>query len=564
MARQIHNDIVRYIVLIIWMGINIFLFAKTYYDLTTTKENMYLNKLVKFGLALARAPAAVLNFNCMLILLTMCRNLLSFIRGTFKCSTSVLRLLDKNISFHKYIAYMICLQTVIHCVAHIFNVEFLIMAWSKGGIYSKLCQLDDSGNETYINPIRDPKANPIAVLWTLAAGVTGAVITLALILMISSSTELIRRSYFEVFWYNHHYFVIFYIGLVIHGIQGVIRYQSNVDEHDPEVCMDPKLWFKHKKCMKPPKFVPFGMNTWKWIVGPMFLIVVERLIRLYRSKQPIQIIKVVKHPSNVIQIKMKKKGFKQEAGQYIFLQCPAISRLEWHPFTLTSAPEEECFSVHIRLVGDWTRSLAKLCGCDGYELLNVDDMPKLAVDGPFGTSSEDVFHPKYSVCVLVGAGIGVTPFASILKSIWYRHSKADTELNVKKVYFFWICPDTNAFEWFTDLLKSLEDQMNECNNKDFIEYNIFLTRGWGPNMARDLYLREDQDVDPITQLQQKTRYGRPEWNGIFEKIARHHPRTNIGVFFCGPAVLSHTLHKMADTHSDISTGAKFFYNKENF
>jgi hypothetical protein len=28
-----------------------------------------------------------------------------------QCSTSVLRLLDKHVTFHKYIAYMICLQT---------------------------------------------------------------------------------------------------------------------------------------------------------------------------------------------------------------------------------------------------------------------------------------------------------------------------------------------------------------------------------------------------------------------------------------------------------------------
>ena len=43
-------------------------------------------------------------------------------------------------------------------------------------------------------------------------------------------------------------------------------------------------------------------------------------------------------------------------------------------------------------------------------------LDRLAVDGPFGTSSTDFL--KYSVCVFVGAGIGVTPFASILKSIW--------------------------------------------------------------------------------------------------------------------------------------------------
>lgn len=34
------------------------------------------------ALALARAPAACLNFNCMLILLPVCRNLLSFLRGS--------------------------------------------------------------------------------------------------------------------------------------------------------------------------------------------------------------------------------------------------------------------------------------------------------------------------------------------------------------------------------------------------------------------------------------------------------------------------------------------------
>ena len=40
----------------------------------------------------------------------------------------------------------------------------------------------------------------------------------------------------------------------------------------------------------------------------------------------------------------------------------------------------------------------------------------MAVDGPFGTASIDIF--KYEIGLCVGAGIGVTPFASILKSIW--------------------------------------------------------------------------------------------------------------------------------------------------
>lgn len=41
-------------------------------------------------------------------------------------------------------------------------------------------------------------------------------------------------------------------------------------------------------------------------------------------------------------------------------------------------------------------------------------------------------------------------------------------------------------------------------------------------------------------------------------------RKEIGVFFCGPSVLSHVLHKMANQYSDPSNGVKFSYNKENF
>lgn len=46
-------------------------------------------------------------------------------------------------------------------------------------------------------------------------------------------------------------------------------------------------------------------------------------------------------------------------------------------------------------------------------------------DGPFGSASEDVF--KFEVAVLVGGGIGCTPFASILKTIWYRMSNQRQE-----------------------------------------------------------------------------------------------------------------------------------------
>ena len=83
-------------------------------------------------------------------------------------------------------------------------------------------------------------------------------------------------------------------------------------------------------------------------------------------------------------------------------------------------------------------------------------MPRIYLDGPFGSASEDVF--KYEVAVLVGAGIGVTPFASILKSIWYRMNYPHQKSRLRKVYFFWVCMDFGSFEWFRSLLMAIETQ----------------------------------------------------------------------------------------------------------
>ena len=87
--------------------------------------------------------------------------------------------------------------------------------------------------------------------------------------------------------------------------------------------------------------------------------------------------------------------------------------------------------------------------------------------------------------MLVGAGIGVTPFASVLKSIYYQLIDDSKRLQLKKVYFFWICPDTNSFEWFAHLLLTLEDEMADKGISDFLDAHIYLTRGWKDSQVRE-------------------------------------------------------------------------------
>ena len=68
-------------------------------------------------------------------------------------------------------------------------------------------------------------------------------------------------------------------------------------------------------------------------------------------------------------------------------------------------------------------------------------------------------------------------------------------MKLQKVYVYWICPDTNAFEWFADLLKSLEDQMAQAGKQNFLIYNIYLTRGWDSNQVKFEIFFEDYRIN---------------------------------------------------------------------
>uniref|UniRef100_A0A8C7DDK6 NADPH oxidase 1 n=1 Tax=Oncorhynchus kisutch TaxID=8019 RepID=A0A8C7DDK6_ONCKI len=468
------------------------------------------------------------------------------------CGRTMRKQLDKNISFHKLVAYMIGLMTAVHTIAHFLNVEWYYN--SRLGKYDDLSMalssLDDSGNTTFLNPIRSTTTTPTLLVFTSVAGITGVIITLSLILIITSSMEVIRRSYFEVFWFTHHLFIVFFAGLVIHGAGRIVRSQTTTNPlHNATFCKDRiDDWGKIQECPVP-QFAGGFPQTWMWVIGPMILYVCERLLRFIRYMQTVKYRKIVIRPSKVLELQLVKNGFKMDVGQYVFLNCPAISQLEWHPFTMTSAPEEDFFSVHIRSVGDWTQKLISI-------------VEQMGVDGPFGTASEDVFD--YEVAMLVGAGIGVTPFASILKSIWYKFKDSNPKLRTRKIYFYWLCRETHAFEWFADLLQLLEREMEERGMGSFLTYKLYLT-GWDQSHANHVMVHADADTDVVTGLKQKTNYGRPNWDKEFEQVRKENPTSVVGTFLCGPAVLATVLSKKCVKYTDVDPRkTKFYFNKENF
>ena len=273
------------------------------------------------------------------------------------------------------------------------------------------------------------------------------------------------------------------------------------------------------------------------------------------------------NPSDAVEIQFRKPSFRYKAGQWLFLNVPSVSRHQWHPFTITSCPFDPYVSIHVRQVGDFTRALADALGAgpsqaDLYDELDPlgmyevalqhgQTMPKIRIDGPYGAPAEDVFANE--IAVLVGTGIGVTPWASILKNIWHlRHAAPDAARRLRRVEFIWVAKDTSSFEWFQALLASLEQQSlsaaGERSGMDFLRIHTYLTQRVDADTANNIVLNSvGMERDPLTELRSRTNFGRPEFgkllgvmrDGILDcsylPALKGTARTRVGVYFCGPS-----------------------------
>ena len=90
------------------------------------------------------------------------------------------------------------------------------------------------------------------------------------------------------------------------------------------------------------------------------------------------------------------------------INIPAISRYEWHPFTISSTELDEQLTFHINCTGDWTSKAKTL-------LMDHPETP-IRLEGPIGAPSQG--SRDFEVVVLIGAGIGVT--VSSVTAQWIR------------------------------------------------------------------------------------------------------------------------------------------------
>jgi len=74
----------------------------------------------------------------------------------------------------------------------------------------------------------------------------------------------------------------------------------------------------------------------------------------------------------------------------------------------------------------------------------------------------------HNIVLCSGTGIGITPFASFLRSLLYHARSNQIDITEKKIYFVWIASSKDCFEWFDDLLTQVEEEVPAIRPQIFL------------------------------------------------------------------------------------------------
>ncbi|XP_022987228.1 ferric reduction oxidase 8, mitochondrial [Cucurbita maxima] len=198
-----------------------------------------------------------------------------------------------------------------------------------------------------------------------------------LVIWITSLPQ-IRRIKFEIFYYTHHLYIVFFVFFLFHA----------------------------------------GDRHFYIIFPGLFLFAIDKILRIIQSRTETCVVSARVLPCKAVELTLPKdQRLKYKPTSVVYVKIPRISRFEWHAFSLisSSSVDDETISIVVKCNKSWTKSL--------YEIINTEregesDQLKcisVAVEGPYGPASLDFL--RYDHLILIAGGIGVTPLLSILQEI---------------------------------------------------------------------------------------------------------------------------------------------------
>ncbi|OVA20614.1 FAD-binding 8 [Macleaya cordata] len=253
-----------------------------------------------------------------------------------------------------------------------------------------------------------------------------------LVIWITSLPQ-IRRKWFEIFYYTHHLYAVFLVLFLLHT----------------------------------------GDRHFYMVFSGVLLFGMDKLLRIIQSRPATCIVSARIFPSKAVELSLSKDPrLKYTPTSLIFLKVPSISKLQWHPFSITSSSsvDDERISVIVKGDGWWTNSLYNtiLAALDS-DPHQVKCLP-VHVEGPYGPVSTDFL--RYDSLLLVAGGIGITPFLSILQELAFiQNSKKSTlPTRIQLIYAVKKSEDISLLNPISPLL------LNQSLGQSSLAVKVFVTQ----------------------------------------------------------------------------------------
>nr|GFA73568.1 ferric reduction oxidase 4-like [Tanacetum cinerariifolium] len=108
-------------------------------------------------------------------------------------------------------------------------------------------------------------------------------------------------------------------------------------------------------------------------------------------------------------------GMEYTPSSILFVNVPLISKMQWHPFTVTSNAnmDPDTLSIAIKCQGTWSHKLYQQLSSSPIDRLQV------SVEGPYGPAS-----PHF-----LSGGSGIMPFISIIREISFQRARQQQQPN---------------------------------------------------------------------------------------------------------------------------------------
>ncbi|CAI2375561.1 unnamed protein product [Moneuplotes crassus] len=383
-----------------------------------------------------------------------------------RCKNLISGWLDHYFMIHKFCGFLLTVYSIVHSFCHLAgSLRILSGKDNVDEINKKKGGRDFDEVPTYIE-----------LVTTTLPGITGVFLLLIICIMAITSTKWVRMNYFQLFGYTHMaLFPLFCLLLLIHGCD---------------------FWFN------------FGVPYAIILVTPGFVtLIIQQIMRVMSNKiNHFEIIDVsLSSDSTYMLVYLQKpKDYKLIHGQYVFVNCPVINALQWHPYTVASSPNNPYLILMVKGAGDWSLKLIRhLYECKQkmmkmdtidfkehsiYDIFNLlHDFhqelplklfgernklfyPKIKISKACSTPN-DTFIDKKNI-ILVGAGSGISPYLCLLEEVIRDEKGKKSKYNFDSARLIFVAREGEQISWISNYLFHI---LNSACFSSKLEFNIFVT-----------------------------------------------------------------------------------------